>query len=52
MVYTLTARVYSMIINHDVQLEDACGWVLRNMPKGLKEYYTNQIFNQLLLATI
>jgi hypothetical protein len=51
MLYVLTARVYNMVINHDVELEDACSWILRNMPKGLQAYYERQIFTMLIDTT-
>ena len=39
MLHTLAARVVLMVMDNGISIQEATTWVLRKMPKGLREYY-------------
>lgn len=45
MLYTLAARAILMVVDHKTSVLDAVLWQVRNMPAGLKRYYTFKLLD-------
>jgi hypothetical protein len=43
MLHTLTARVFLMVMDHQVLVADAVAWVTRRLPGNMRAYYTRRV---------
>lgn len=41
--HKMAARAMIMKCDFNISIDEAVAWVTRNLPKGLKEYYTTHI---------